>query len=125
MKTQGEWKYRCTKSYLLRALHLKIYVSIPGRAQRFFSSPKHAQRICNPPFNLPRWYWDCVFPGDCMDREVNLTTRRHLLPQVKNNWSKYTPTHAFMESTGTTLYRVSQSPPNPAGWRTAAPCRNN
>jgi len=39
-----------------------------------------------------------VFPGDIVDQDVNLTTRRHLVPKVKNNWSNtYTPSYAFME----------------------------
>ena len=38
---------------------------------------------------------------------------------------KIFPRVKVLHEDGYYLYRVSHSLPNPAGWRTAAPCRNN
>jgi hypothetical protein len=59
---------------------------IPGRAKKFFSSPKRSDRLWGPPRPLIKWVaWDLSSRVKGPKRELN-----HSLPsntEVKNDWS--------------------------------------
>jgi hypothetical protein len=41
---------------------------------------------------------EMVFTGRNMNQDVKLSTGRHLVPEVNNEWSNtFTPTYAFIE----------------------------
>jgi hypothetical protein len=55
---------------------------IPGRGNKFFSSPLRPDQFCGSPSFLSCGYWG-LFPWGYSDRYVKLTTHLHLLPRPR------------------------------------------
>jgi hypothetical protein len=71
----------------------KIRGSNPGRGKRFYSSPKHPDRLWGPPCLLVNRY-----------RGMKLTTELLLTPRFRISEAiVLLPVYGFMEWTGTTL----------------------